>query len=301
MPPYRTQGSQGSRKPMALEDQTLREALQIHPRPIALRHRLRLLEALAEAGLRRFQVGSLVRHDRMPQMSHVEALIREYALLPGMELWALVLNQKGLQRALDCGLRHVALSASLSPMHSRHNLGCSVEQGVARCLVMAAEALEQGLTVRMGLQCSFGGPMFNPPEPRQLWELFLPFHYLGVRRLALADTAGRATPQRLTSALERLREGLPGAELGLHLHGGPGQLAANLEAAWDGGADWLDVTLEGRGGCPFLPGPPPANLSTQQAVEFLGRKGLDPGVDLGRLHHSSALLDGILSDIQVVV
>jgi hydroxymethylglutaryl-CoA lyase len=212
-----------------------------------------------------------------------------------MTLWALVFNQKGLQRARNCGLTHVALSASLSAVHSRHNLGCSVEQGLARCLETAAQALQQGFTMRMGLQCAFGGPMLKPLNPSELLQLFLPFYGLGVRRLALADTAARARPKELNEILTCLRGGLPGAELGLHLHGEPGRLAPNLEAAWHGGVDWLDVSLQGLGGCPFLPGRPPANLSTKQAVEFLAGKGLDIGVDLQRLNRAASLLGSIFA------
>lgn len=286
---------------MALEDQTLREAFQIQPHSVAVTERLRLLEALIQAGVRRFQVGSLVRADRMPQMAHMEQLLVHAGQLPGLEMWVLVFNFRGLQRALDCGISHVALSASLSAIHSQRNLGCSVEHAMARCRDMAAEALAQGLTVRMGLQCAFGGPLLKPPEPGHLLQWLLPFHRLGVQRLALADTAGRATPQGLRDTLKYLRQGMPGAKLGLHLHGDGERLAANLPAAWRGGAHWLDATLLGRGGCPFLPGEPPANLPLRQGVEFLAAQGRDAGVDPAGLTRAEALLDTILSNSRVRV
>lgn len=284
---------------MGLEDQTLREAFQIHSHAVPLMERLRLLETLIQAGVRRFQVGSLVRADRMPQMSHIEQLFANVNRLPGLEIWAMVFNFRGLKRAMDCGITHVALSASLSAIHSQRNLGCSVEHGMARCRDMAAEALERGLTVRMGLQCAFGGPMLGPPEPGHLLQWLMPFHSLGVQRLALADTAGRATSKRLIANLKYLRELLPGAELGLHLHGDQERLLANLQAAWSGGADWLDATLMGRGGCPFLPGHPPANLPLGQAAEFLARQGVDVGLDFDALGRAETLLDTILSNRRV--
>ncbi|MCB2191304.1 MAG: hypothetical protein KQI62_07045 [Deltaproteobacteria bacterium] len=284
---------------MGLEDQTLREAFQIQPHAVPLLERLRLVESLIQAGVRRFQVGSLVRSDRMPQMSHIEDLFNYVNHIPGMEIWALVFNFRGLKRAMDSGFTHVALSASLSAIHSRRNLGCTVEHGVARCRDMAAEALTQGLTVRMGLQCAFGGPMLKPPEPMHLLQWLMPFHSMGVQRLALADTAGRATPNRITANLEYLHKRLPGSELGLHLHGDQQQLTSNLEAAYSGGAHWLDATLLGRGGCPFLPSEPPANLPLRQSAEFLAEKGMETGVDLGRLEKAETLLETILSNRRV--
>lgn len=279
---------------MALEDQTLREAFQMHPRTVTLEERLGLLRELLKAGVRRFQIGSLVRGDIMPQMSDTERLYSYIAGVPGLEPWAMVFNQRGLERARKAGFRHVALSASLSEIHSRRNLGCSVNQALYRCQELAGEALAQGMKVRMGLQCAFGGPMLTPPGADQLSQALAPFSRLGVPRLALCDTAGRATSERLGETLKLLRCELPGVELGLHLHGQPEQLSANLEAAWSGGADWLDVTLSGRGGCPFLPGDPPANLSTLSAIEFLAKKGLKPDLDNKSLLRASALLENIL-------
>ncbi|BEQ13923.1 hydroxymethylglutaryl-CoA lyase [Desulfoferula mesophila] len=286
---------------MELEDQTLREAFQIQTRPVAPSERLRVLEALLEAGVRRFQLGSLVRADRMPQMAHIEQLFTDVRHMPGLEIWAMVFNFRGLQRAMDCGITHVALSASLSPIHSQRNLRCSVEHGMARCRDMAAEALAQGLTVRMGLQCAFGGPMLTPPEAGHIFQWLLPFYQMGVQRLALADTAGRATPAGIEAKLEYLREALPGAQIGLHLHGDQERLAGNLEAAWSGGAAWLDATLMGRGGCPFLAGRPPANLPLSQAVEFLAGKGVDVDLELAGLAKAEALLSTILSNEKVIV
>ncbi|MCF8032315.1 MAG: hypothetical protein K9K66_06350 [Desulfarculaceae bacterium] len=292
--------AQGPRPGPELEDQTLREALQVHARVTPWPVRLRLFEQLLESGLRRFQVGSLVRPDRMPQMAGTDELIQAIGSRPGVEIWALVLNRQGLERARACGLQGVALSASLSPRHSRRNLGRGVEEGLERARDLAREALEAGLMVRMGLQCAFGGPLLPPPAPQELARRFAPFHDLGVRRLALADTAGRATPQGLAEQLEYLHEQMPRAELGLHLHGPADKLAANLEAVAQGNAAWLDATLGGRGGCPFLPGPPPANLSLRQAAECLAGKGLGPGLDLERLDRAANALITLLSYGKVV-
>lgn len=286
-------GTQADRK-VVLEDQTLREAFQAHHPALPIEKRLELLDELIGAGIRRFQIGSLVRPDLMPQMADTERLYEHFAGDPGLEPWVLVFNDRGLDRALEAGVKHVALSASLSEMHSERNLGCSVRQALSRCRDLARAALEDGLEVRMGLQCAFGGPMLHLPPPKHLANLLLPFKQMGVKRLALCDTAGRAGPKDLFQALSFLRCQLPGTELGLHLHGQPEQLYTNLEAAWDGGVDWLDVTLNGRGGCPFLSDEPPDNLSTLAAVEFLAQKGIKSKLKLKRLRHASDLLEKML-------
>ncbi len=286
-----------SNKPF-LEDQTLREAFQIHPRSVPFEQRLALLEQLVRAGLRRFQVGALVRPDRMPQMADCDSLADGIARIPGIEAWVMVFNHQGLVRAAKAGFSRVALSASLSEIHSRRNLNCTAEQGLDRCRYLAGLALEMGMQVRMGLQCAFGGPMFSPPSADNLLAIFKPFHEIGVDRLALADTAARALPHMIGAAFGCLRRGLPGAYLGLHLHGASRQLECNLEAAWRCRTDWLDVTLDGRGGCPFLPTQPKANLSSGLAAKFLIKKGGDAKIDLRALDQASAMLNELLSGNQ---
>ena len=278
-----------------LEDQTLREAFQIHPRPVPFEQRLALLEQLALAGLRRFQVGALVRPDRMPQMADCERFAQYAARMPGIEAWIMVFNHQGLARAAKAGFKRVALSASLSEIHSGRNLNCTVAQGLDRCLDLAGMALNLGMQVRMGLQCAFGGPMLSPASAHDLLEIFKPFHGIGVDRLALADTAARALPHMIGAALGCLRRGLPEASLGLHLHGEEPLLECNLRAAWLHRAAWLDVTLDGRGGCPFLPKQPKANLSSALTARFLKEKGVDLNIDWRSLDQASAMLQGLLS------
>jgi hydroxymethylglutaryl-CoA lyase len=289
------QASGSPSKFMYLEDQTLREAFQMHPQVVPLAQRKLLLEEILGAGMRRCQIGSLVREDRMPQMAGTERLFQEVAESQEAELWVMVFNRQGLTRARQAGFRHVALSASISEIHSKRNLACSVDQALNRCRQLAEEAGGSGMQVRMGLQCAFGGPMLPPPEPEELLELLSAFKRLGVGRLVLCDTAGRAKPSGLRRVLAKLRPALEGAELGLHLHGQPDQLAANLAEAWDGGVDWLDVSLGGRGGCPFLPGRPPRNLSTLQAVEFLAQKGVTLDLDMKKMARAQALLDSFVA------
>jgi hydroxymethylglutaryl-CoA lyase len=288
--------SSPSDQTVVLEDQTLREAFQVHPRAVPLEDRLAVLQELIRAGMRRCQVGSLVRSDIMPQMADIEQLYGHIAGIQGLEAWVMVFNRKGLERAVAAGISHVAFSASLSEIHCKTNLGCGVDPALSRCLDLAAKALAHNMKVRMGLQCAYGGPMLPPPAPKILLYLLEPFHGIGVRRLALCDTAGRATPSSLRDSLSVLRQGLPGAELGLHLHGLPDRLSANLATAYEQEVDWLDVSLNGRGGCPFLPGSPPGNLSTLSAVEFLANQGLNTGLDIDCLLRASALLEKILAE-----
>ena len=132
-----TGGRAGEGGPVLLEDQTLRDGLQNEPRLLSLEGKLEIARLLAAAGVRRLQVCSFVDPRRVPQMAGTEelvALVRRE--LPGVECTALALNERGLERALGCGLRRLSLSASLADSHSRRNAGC----GAGEALVPANHA-----------------------------------------------------------------------------------------------------------------------------------------------------------------
>ncbi len=268
------------RRPLVLEDQTLRDGLQILPRALPLARRLELLRGLADAGFQSVQIGSMARPDKMPQMIGAERLARLAAgARPGLTLSALVFNRQGLERALACGLGKVALSASLSEPHSRANLGLDVAGGLARLGELTALARQAGLRARVGLQCAFGGPGLAAPPRELIARTFAWLADLGAQEFFLADTAGLARPNHLRGIIAELGRHLPLEALGLHLHGRPEALRANLLAGWRAGVGRFDVTLGGLGGCPFLPGRAPGNLPAELAIAALQAAGAPPAID----------------------
>ena len=287
-----TGGRAGEGGPVLLEDQTLRDGLQNEPRLLSLEGKLEIARLRAAAGVRRLQVGSLVDPCRVPQMAGTEelvALVRRE--LPGVECTALALNERGLQRALGCGLRRLSLSVSLADSHSRLNAGCGAGEALLRMTGLVGRAREEGMVVRAGLQCAFGGD--GEPVPwRQVVAAAGQLVAAGAAEINLADTAGKAGPDDVVRLVGRVRRAVA-VPLSLHLHGPRERALANLLAGYRAGVRLFDVALGGLGGCPFVPGAG-GNVATEEAAERFASLGVPTGLDVQALaaaaDHTARLL-----------
>jgi hydroxymethylglutaryl-CoA lyase len=114
----------------------------------------------------------------------------------------------------------------------------------------------------------------------------------GATALSLADTIGTATPNEvadLVGATALLADGRP---VGAHLHDTRGLGVANALAALDAGADRIDGTVGGLGGCPFAPGAS-GNLALEDLVHVLDESGVATGIDLEALVEVAGLACGL--------
>ncbi|WP_297952123.1 hypothetical protein [uncultured Desulfobulbus sp.] len=285
-------GRTGEGGPVLLEDQTLRDGLQNEPRLLSLEGKLEIARLLAAAGLRRLQVGSLVDPCRVPQMAGTEELVRLVRReLPGVECTALALNEHGLERAIRSGLRRLSLSVSLADSHSRRNAGCGAGEALSRVTGLVGRAREEGMVVRAGLQCAFGGD--GEPVPwRQVVAAAGQLVAAGAAEINLADTAGKAGPDDVVRLVGRVRRAVA-VPLSLHLHGPRERALANLLAGYRAGVRLFDVALGGLGGCPFVPGAG-GNVATEEAAERFASLGVPTGLDVQALaaaaDHTARLL-----------
>ena len=285
-------GRTGEGGPVLLEDQTLRDGLQNEPRLLSLEGKLEIARLLAAAGLRRLQVGSLVDPRRVPQMAGTEELVRLVRReLPGVECTALALNEHGLERAIRSGLRRLSLSVSLADSHSRRNAGCGAGEALSRVTGLVGRAREEGMVVRAGLQCAFGGD--GEPVPwRQVVAAAGQLVAAGAAEINLADTAGKAGPDDVVRLVGRVRRAVA-VPLSLHLHGPRERALANLLAGYRAGVRLFDVALGGLGGCPFVPGAG-GNVATEEAAERFASLGVPTGLDVQALaaaaDHTARLL-----------
>ena len=276
-----TGGRAGEGGPVLLEDQTLRDGLQNEPRLLSLEGKLEIARLLAAAGVRRLQVGSLVDPRRVPQMAGTEELVRLVRReLPGVECTALALNEHGLERAIRSGLRRLSLSVSLADSHSRRNAGCGAGEALSRVTGLVGRAREEGMVVRAGLQCAFGGD--GEPVPwRQVVAAAGQLVAAGAAEINLADTAGKAGPDDVVRLVGRVRRAVA-VPLSLHLHGPRERALANLLAGYRAGVRLFDVALGGLGGCPFVPGAG-GNVATEEAAGLFASMRVATDLDVQAL------------------
>ncbi len=274
---------------VGLRDVTLRDGLQTEA-PIATSDKLAVFDALVRAGVRDLELCSFVRPDRVPAMADAAELAAATAD-SGIERWALVLNQRGAQRAVAAGMDRLQFVVSVSEAHSRHNAGRRPAEALDELGSISAE-LPTGAIVEVTLSTAFGCPYAGPIPAADVLHVAERSLATGAAGLSLADTIGTATPREVTdlvTAVGRLAGEVP---VGAHLHDTRGLGVANALAALEAGADRIDGTVGGLGGCPFAPGAS-GNLALEDLVHVLEESGVDTGIDLEALIDAAHLACGL--------
>jgi hydroxymethylglutaryl-CoA lyase len=275
------------------EDAALRDGLQMESRIFSLEEKLTCFNLLKKAGVPRIQVGAFVHPEIVPQMADTDALIRAIGKQENTEISALILNEKGLERALDCRVPHVSMSVSVSDLHSRKNAKMPAQEALDRMTRLIEQALSSRLEVRAGLQCVFGCVyQGNIPEDAVLKAAEKMAH-TGVKEINLADSTGMATPPAVRHMIRRFNTEFPDIRISLHLHDTRGLGIANLFAGFEAGVRIFDACTGGLGGCPFVKGAA-GNVATEDAVNLFESMGISTGVDLEQICRTVTFLENCL-------
>lgn len=279
--------------PVLFEDETLRDGLQVEDRVLETQDKLALFDFLVAAGLKRIQVGSFVHPRIVPQMADTDELIKRLEPPEGVLLTGLVLNERGLDRALESGLGHLSMSVSASDTHSRKNSNMPSEQALESMGRLIEKAVAAGVRVRAGVQCSFGCVYEGAVDEERVVATAKAMVKAGAQELNLADTTGMANPVQVRRLTARVAEVLPEAGLSLHLHDTRGLGLANMMAGYQAGVRLFDTATGGLGGCPFVRGAA-GNVPTEDAANMFRAIGAEPGVDPAKLCRAVEFLEKIL-------
>ncbi len=271
-----------------------REGFQIEPGPIGTGDKIRLIEALAETGLKHIQVCSFVNPRLVPGWADAEKAVEGFKAKPGVDYNALWFNAAGLERALAFKGKltvtgSIALSASEAFTHK--NLNRSHADNLEAMRKLTALHLSRGVPVaRIGVMASFGCNYQGDISPAQVVRtledgMAVAAEYgAQISLFSLADTMGWATPVRIERVVGEVRSRWPQMQLSLHLHDTRGLAVANAHAGMRMGVSRFDSTVGGLGGCPFAGQKGAAgNICTEELVLLCEEMGIRTGIDLDKL------------------
>ena len=265
-----------------LEDEALRDGLQMESRIFTLEEKLLLFQKLKAAGIPRIQVGSFVHPQIVPQMADTDAFIQAIPEADRHLVSALILNEKGMERALASGAGHLSMSVSVSDTHSRKNARRSAAEALDAMTELIRSALSAGLEVRGGLQCVFGCVYEGGIAETTVLNAVEKMARTGVREINLADTTGMANPITIRSLVQRVYEVFPDMRISLHLHDTRGLALANMFAGYEAGIRIFDTCTGGLGGCPFVKGAA-GNIPTDDAVHMFESMEVATGINIAKL------------------
>ncbi len=285
-----------------------REGFQIEPGPIGAADKIKLIEALAETGLKHIQVCSFVNPRLVPGWADAEEVVERFKAKPAVHYTGLWFNDKGLERAL--GFRDKltlsgSISLSASEAFTRKNLHRSHAENLEAMRKQTALHHAKGIKVtRIGvmaaLGCNYQGDIAPAQVVSVLEDGFKIANEAGakIEVLSLADTMGWATPIRVERLVGTVRSRWPDQRISLHLHDTRGLAVANAFAALKLGVDRFDSTVGGLGGCPFAGQKGAAgNICTEELVLLCEEMGIDTGVDLDALIEVGRLAEDIVGHV----
>jgi hydroxymethylglutaryl-CoA lyase len=263
-----------------------RDGLQNESAVVATGDKIALIERMIAAGARRLEVASFVHPARVPQMADAEAVIAGLPDRADVSYIGLCLNRRGVERAAQTragnkrGVDEAGCVAVASDAFGRANQNQGIAESVAENVAMLGMARREGLVAQVTIAVAFGCPFEGAVDAQRVVEIAQRLAEADPVEIALADTIGVAVPAQVGDLIGRLREALPATiRLRAHFHDTRATGIANAWAALQAGADVLDSSLGGLGGCPFAPGAT-GNIATEDLVYLLHRSGVATGIDL---------------------
>jgi hydroxymethylglutaryl-CoA lyase len=264
----------------------LRDGLQNEPDIIATATKLALISRMIGYGARRLEVASFVHPQRVPQMADAEAVIAGLPDNPSCTYIGLVLNKRGVMRALATrengarGVDQVGCVIVASDTFGQKNQGQTIAEGLAETRAMLRFARAEGMRAQVTISAAFGCPFEGEVKHSTVLAIVEELAIENPEEIALADTIGVGTPFEAGELFGKLGETLGGKiPMRAHFHNTRGTGIANAWEAYKAGVRVFDASLGGLGGCPFAPRAT-GNIATEDLIYMMARSGVESGIDL---------------------
>ena len=286
---------------IVLNEEGMREGMQIESAAISVEDKVRLIDALSETGLRRIVVGSFVSPKYTPQMARVDEIVSRFHPRPGVTYTALIVNQRALERAqqysppltIERAFRTVN---HLCDVFTRRNYNRSQADEIAAWETTVQRAIQAGASEGgIGVNAAWGSNFCGPFDEEQrmvflrrqkaLWD----GAGIPVSSIFFGDPMSWTMPHVVEHQLETIKRTWPAIRrFHLHLHNGRGMAPAAIYAALrvldEQDELMLDTTIGGMGGCPYCGNGRVTNMApTEDMVQMLEEMGISTGVDLYKL------------------
>lgn len=255
-----------------------RDAWQGLPHLIPTEAKAEYLSHLIDAGFKHIDAVSFVSPKHVRQMADSEEVMKRLAeagKLEGVEIIGIVVNEKGMERALATpGVTTLGYPYSISAYFRRANANMSRSESRALVETLKRETKAAGRNLVVYVSMAFGNPYEEPWGPEIVEDTLVWLKDIGVREVSLADTVGTAGPQLVGDLYHAVKDCVAGVELGVHLHSRPAGASEKVLAAYDAGCQRFDSALTGLGGCPFAGDELIGNIPTEIVTRTLAERGL---------------------------
>lgn len=276
-----------------IQEVSPRDGLQNQSAILPVHQRIALIKSLAGAGLLRIQIGAFVNPKVVPQMADSDLVWKGLDHERKDILYSvLVLNERGLEKAIALGVQHIEMYVSASETHSQRNSRVGTQRALKDAVAIINRGVMAGVTVTAGVMCALGCFFEGPIAEDHVSEMVEILAGSGASEIGLADTTGMGIPNTVKSLVDKVSLIVSPDIISLHLHDTHGHGLSNIQAGLDSGIRRFDSSLRGLGGCPFIPGAA-GNVATEKVVGLVESLGFRTGVNLDRLEAAVSILTEI--------
>lgn len=267
-----------------------RDGLQNESILLPVEQKVELIHQLVNSGLKNVEIGSFVHPKWVPQMADTDKVAATIDKKPGVNYWALVPNMKGLERALQNGVTHVAVFMSSSETHNQRNVNRSIAESLEGLEEVLSSARGEGTEVRAYVSTVFGCPYEGEVDFGRVLEIGSQLLEFGASQISLGDTTGVGQPLQVREGARRAVAEWGSENVALHLHDTHGLAVTNAFAGYIEGIRNFDSSVGGLGGCPYAPGAP-GNLGTEDLLNLMYSMSVETGVSMEDVRSTSRWLE----------
>jgi hydroxymethylglutaryl-CoA lyase len=270
-----------------------RDGLQNEKDVVPTDDKIRFINLLSESGLPVIEATSFVSPKWVPQLADAAQVYANIEKKKGVHYPVLVPNLKGLERAVDSGVKDIAVFTAASETFNKKNINMSTAESLEQIRLVAAEAREHGMGVRGYVSTAYVCPYEGKVEPERAAVVIHDLLKIGADEVSVGDTIGAAHPHEVGRLFEILLKDIPAAKLAVHFHDTHGAALANIQKALDMGISIVDSSVGGLGGCPYAPGAA-GNVATEAVLVKLSELGIETGVSLEKVSAASRFILSVI-------
>jgi len=256
-----------------------RDGLQSEPEILPTEIKKEFITRTINAGIKKIEVTSFVHPKKVPQMADAEKLVESLPDRDDVTYIGLIMNQRGFERARDCGIDEVGMVIVSTDTYNMKNQNVVTQQSIDNWLDIASSAKSAGIRTSVVIACSFGCPYEGEVDPEHIATIAEQILKGEPDVIGLADSVGVAVPNQVKTTFSLIKDLAPTIPLRTHLHNTRNTGLANAAAAVEAGVSIIDASTGGIGGCPFAP-KATGNIPTDDLLYMLDRSGIETGVNL---------------------
>lgn len=271
-----------------------REGFQIQKNFIETSKKVELINSLNLTGLKYIEVTSFVNPKLVPSLADADEVLNLIDRHEGIVYACLVLNVKGVQRAVEKGVKYLNTTIFASQELNKRNNNRTIEESFKEAEEMIKICNDNGIVLEGGVSAAFGCPIQKHVDISEVIKIVRFWDSYGVKNIMLADTTGEAVPGQIYKYINILREKFPSVNFIIHLHDTRGIGLVNLFVSISQGIRYVDCSIGGLGGCPFAPNAS-GNIPTEDTVYMLHTLGINTDIDLEKLIECAILAENIVN------